>query len=342
MKYFLLTCMILLTYAISAQEYKISTVGFYNLENLFDTIDQEGVHDTEFTPAGIKNWNSEKYQKKLHNMARVISEIGTEKDKDGIDILGVSEVENASVLHDLVKEEAIADRNYQIIHGDSRDFRGIDVALLFNPSYFLPDSFSMLDVPLYRDDGSRYYTRDVLYVYGQFKGEPIHLFVNHWPSRRGGEAKSSPLREKAASVVRAKTDEIMSKDNDAKIIVMGDLNDDPTSPSVSSVLGAKQKKKKTKSGDFYNTHANFYHRGVGSNAYRDAWNLFDQVIISESLLNHKEGYGFYSSGIFKKKYMLNPSGKYKGYPFRTYSFDLFTNGYSDHFPSYIYIIKEVK
>jgi len=324
------------------QEYKVGAVGFYNFENLFDTLDAEGVRDTEFTPEGEKLWGTERYQAKLNRLAKVVAELGTDVTPDGLAILGVSEVENRSVLEDFVQHPLIKDRNYQIVHEDSPDERGIDVALLYNPKYFELDTFQNLFVELFRD-GEPDYTRDVLVVSGTFDGEPMHFMVNHWPSRSGGEAASQPGRNKAAMVNKLAAKSIFQTDPDAKIIIMGDLNDDPISPSVKEVLAAQRKKRRVNEGGFYNPMYDLYKKGIGTLAYRDAWSLFDQILLSHGLISStpEEGYQFYQVRIHNPKYLLQKKGRFKGYPFRTFGGSEYLGGYSDHFPVYVFLVKAI-
>lgn len=321
------------------QEYSIAAIGFYNLENLFDTLDTPDVRDEEFTPQGGKRYNTALYQEKLNHLASVIAELGTEKTPHGLALLGVAEIENRSVLEDLTQQPEIADRNYQIAHYDSPDERGIDVGLLYNPTYFQVTNSKALPVKIYRDE-ERVFTRDVLLVSGLFQGEPLHVFVNHWPSRRGGEAASAPLRNAAALVCKNAIDSLQNIDNQAKVLVVGDLNDDPINDSVQKVLGAKRKTSQVKEGGIYNPMVDYYKRGIGTNAYRDAWSLFDQIMLSESWLDkEQEGYFYYQTEIHNPKYLHQKSGQYKGYPWRTFVGNSYLGGYSDHFPVYVYVVK---
>ncbi len=321
-------------------KYNISAIGFYNLENLFDTIDAPDIRDTEFTPKGSKLWNSEKYYEKLHNMAKVISLMATDKAKDGVAILGVSEIENRSVLEDLVKQPALAKRRYGIIHFDSNDRRGIDLAILYQPKYFIPTNAKPVPVNIYSGT-EKIFTRDILFVSGLFNGEKIHILVNHWPSRRGGESKTAPWRAAAALECKKITDSLTAIDPMAKVIIMGDLNDDPVSPSVKKVLNAKSKKNKVKEGELYNPMAQFFYRGIGTTAYRDAWSLFDQIILSYGWIpKNQDGLRFYKAHIFNKSFLIQKKGHFKGYPMRTFAGNEFLHGYSDHFPVFIYVIKK--
>ncbi len=324
------------------KQYKVACVGFYNLENLFDTFDDPETYDEEFTPEGDRNWTTELYQEKLKNLARVISELGTDLTPDGAAILGVAEVENRLVLEDLVKDPVIAGRDYQIVHFDSPDRRGIDVGLLYQPKYFTLTNSQALTLLIDDENGKRIYTRDILFVSGELDGSPLHVLVNHWPSRRGGEAASAYLRNAAATICKNVKDSLLQIDPKAKIIVMGDLNDDPNSPSVKKVLGAKKKIKQVKEGDFFNTMYSFFKKGIGTLAYRDAWSLFDQIIISEGLTDKSQpGYRYLSAAVHNKPYLIQRVGHFKGYPFRTFDYDNYIAGYSDHFPVYIYLVEEL-
>ncbi len=328
---------------LQAQSYKAGIIAFYNLENLFDTIDTPGVLDTEFTPAGSKKWTGDKYWEKLNNMAEVISGIGKRKGLPGPAILGVSEIENIGVLEDLVKTDALKELNFQIVHYDSPDRRGVDVALLYQPRYFTVTHTSSVPLILYGDNGDRIYTRDQLVVSGIFDDEKMHFIVNHWPSRRGGESRSRPLRNAAAKLSRSIVDSIITINTNAKVVVMGDLNDDPMNESVRLHLQTVGEKKKLNEGDMYNPMYKLYKKGIGSLAYRDNWNLFDQIIITQPFLgDNYSDYKFRVAHIYNDKTLVNKSGKYKGYPHRTYVGDTYKAGYSDHFPVYILILKEVK
>jgi endonuclease/exonuclease/phosphatase family metal-dependent hydrolase len=321
------------------KNYTIATVGFYNVENLFDTLDTPGVNDTEFSPEGSKLWNAARYEHKLGNLARVIDELGTNQNREGITLLGLAEVENRNVLEDLVNMPMIREKNYRIVHFDSPDRRGIDVALLYQSGRFTLLDAEPLEVDIY--DGTRkVFTREALYVKGLLDGEEIHVMVNHWPSRRGGESRTAPWREAGARVCRNVVDSLTRIDPNAKIVIMGDLNDNPTDSSVKNVLQARTRKNEVQPGGLYNAVAHYYQRGIGSNAWRDTWSLFDQVIISYGLLQESAGgYYFHRSFVHNKKYLRQKQGHFKGYPFRSFGGDEYLGGYSDHFPVYIHLIK---
>lgn len=324
-----------------SQQYNVRCIAFYNLENLFDTIvdpDTNLILREDFTPLGAKNWNTKKYYHKLDNMARVISEIGVNVEPKGPAIIGVSEVENRSVLEDLVKRPAIMSRNYQIVHFDSPDERGIDVGLLYRPDAFeLEKAWVRHEFSLPDNDK----TRDQLIVEGKLDGEHMYFMVDHWPSRGGGQQKSAPSRNTVAKNDRAVIDSILGVHPDAKIIFMGDLNDDPVDESVTDYLKANGKIKKLKDGELYNPYYKKFKKGDGSLAYNDAWNLFDQMIMTQALLGSDyQSYKFKSAHIFKKDYMFQQDGRFKGYPLRSFVGNNFKGGFSDHFPVYLYLIRE--
>lgn len=324
-----------------SKNYTISSIGFYNLENLFDTLDTPEKNDLEFTPAGTRVWNSDKYYAKLENLARVISEMCMENTKEGISVLGVAEVENRAVLEDLVAQPRLRDRNLQIVHYESTDRRGIDVGLLYNPAHFSVLHSEIIPMDII-EKGEKLYTRDILYVRGKLGAEEIHILVNHWPSRRGSEKRTAKFRNSGAQICKQLYDSLYEKDPNVKFFVMGDLNDDPTNASVTKYLSAKGDKSKVREGDMFNPMYTFYKKGYGSNAYRDAWSLFDQIIVSKSLVTDEHnGFFFYKAEIFKPDYIIEKKGKYKGYPLRTFSGDTFINGFSDHFPVCVYLLKEI-
>lgn len=324
------------------QQYKVAIVAFYNLENFYDTIDNPIVIDDEFTPLGDKNYNSEIYYSKIQHMASVIAQIGTEVNPDGPALLGVAEIENDTVLNDLLANPQIKSRNYHYVHYDSKDLRGVDVGLVYNPKYFVVEDSRKLFVRLPSGSKASFFTRDVLWVKGKLNGETVHVFVNHWPSRLGGEERSAPARAAAAKVGKDFIDSLQKTDLNAKIIVMGDLNDDPISPSLTRVMGAKGDMDKVRAGGFYNPWVEMYKKGIGTLAYQDAWGLFDQIIISSSWLNKEQnGFFFYKQHIFNKEFLIENIGKYKGYPMRTWDGNTYRGGYSDHFPTYLIMLKKV-
>lgn len=342
----LLIVLILTITTVFSQEkkaYKVNTVAFYNLENLFDTENDPLTYDDDRTPDGKDHWTEEIYQDKLKNMAKVMAEIGAEVSGSAPTIIGVCETENRKVLEDLVNQETLVEQDYGIIQFDSPDRRGIDVALLYKKKLFTPTHYKAKELLIYDDNdkSKRVFTRDQLVVSGMLDGEKIHLIVNHWPSRSGGEKRSRSKRIKAAKLNRQIIDSIFSDDPYAKIITMGDFNDDPTNPSVKDHLNAKRKANNLAIKELYNPMEDLAKQGYGSLAYRDSWNLFDQIIISTELTKKDfSSYRFYQAGIYNKTYLVNAHGRYKGYPYRSFASGSYTGGYSDHFPVYIYLVKE--
>lgn len=329
-------------FALQAQQkkYEVQALAFYNLENLFDTEDDPLTNDEEFTPRGANRWTEERYRRKQNNMASVISKLGKDYSPQGAAVVGVCEIENRKVLEDLVANPALLDAKYQIVHYDSPDRRGIDVGLLYNPRLFQVSNSKTIAYQLPED--TTYVTRDILLVSGKLAGELIHIFVNHWPSRFGG-AKSAPLREHAASLVRNAVDSLYNLDREAKIVIMGDFNDDPVDKSLRIVLAAKKKKENVEDGELFNTMWPHYDRGIGSLGYQGKWNLFDQIIVSYPLLKKdRSSFRMWKSEVFNREYLITQEGRYKGYPFRTFAGGTFQNGYSDHFPVLLYLAREAR
>ncbi len=325
------------TIAQEKKQYKVGCIAFYNIENLFDTI--PGANDVEFTPDGANKWNTEKYKVKLDHMSDVISQIGNEMFPGGPAIVGICEVENRSVVEDLVNTTKLKAAKYDFVHYDSPDKRGVDVAMLYRTDFF--KVISSRSVRLRVSDKPDWTTRNQLVVSGYFDNELIHVIVNHWPSRSGGEKRSAPLREAAAALTRSIADSIFATDINSKIFIMGDLNDDPVNASVYDILNAKGKADDIKQGGLFNPMWKMYKDGIGSLAYRDSWNLFDQIIVSEPLLgNDKSTFKYFKAKIFNASFVTQKSGQYAGYPFRTYVGNTWQGGYADHLPAYVFIIKE--
>ena len=359
----------------SAQKKVLYGVGFYNVENLFDTQHDPGKNDHEFLPTGSYQWTEQKYTAKLRNIAQVLSELCTEfgnkKNPAGAAVIGLSEVENSRALEDLLREPALAARGYRYVHFDGPDRRGIDVALLYNPKafrlveaqlipYIYPtESQPDVDLGFYIDEKGRvkgypyqngllrgdttYITRGFLTVEGYLGGEKFYFIVNHWPSR----GAQSPVRERAGYQVRRLKEALLKQDPDARIVIMGDLNDDPGNLSVSSpdALGAKSDKNACGPHDLYNPwYDMLYKQGVGTLYYRGKWNLFDQIIFTGNLLNtaDKSRLHLLTNAVFSRDYLLQTEGKYKGAPKRTTAGGTWLNGYSDHLPTQIFLVKDAR
>lgn len=312
------------------------TVAFYNLENLFDTVDDPATDDKDFLPDGANKWDDKKKAIKMNNMARVIAKLG---DEDGPEILGVCEVENKGVLQELVSNKQIKKLGYGIVHIDSKDERGIDCGLLYKKKRFSPLYSQAFTVKM---PGTNDKTRDVLLVKGIVDGKnDLTLMVNHWPSRRGGEEQSAAARAAAAQTVRTIVDSIMSMDPFANIIIMGDMNDDPDDASIASVLQASQDSADAMSTNLYNCSYKLFADGNGTLKYKGGWNLFDQMIVSVPMI-HSKGLLKYvpcSAGIYNPAWMRQTEeGDYKDAPKRTYIGKNFKpDGFSDHFPVYLQI-----
>ncbi len=320
---------------------KVACIGFYNVENLFDTINDPTINDEEFLPGGPNKWNRERYEAKLKNMASVIARVGADIAREGPVIMGLSEVENRTVVEDLVATPPLKAAGYRVVHFDSPDRRGIDVALIYQPQFFKVTSSSVH--PLYMESDTGFRTRDILQVDGLLEGEPIHILVNHWPSRSGGEQETAPKRDAAADNCLKAVKAIYAKEPGARIIIMGDLNDDPVDKSLVKHLKAKGKKEDLGRQGLFNPMWQMYRDGIGSLAYRDSWNLFDQVIVSAPLLDKSAGgYSFYKAKVFNQRFLTQKEGAYAGYPFRTFAGGVYQGGYSDHFPVYLYLVKEIR
>ena len=326
------------------KDYQLITIAFYNLENLFDAENDPITFDDDRTPEGKDRWTEAIYTDKLSKMAEVIAQIGPPQAENGPALLGVAEIENRKVLEDLVSQSVLQQKEYGIVHYDSPDRRGIDVGLLYDKKLFQPISSKAYELKLFdpERENKRIYTRDQLLVSGNLVGERVHIIVNHWPSRSGGEARTRPRRIAAAVLNRKIIDSIWSQEPYAKIITMGDLNDDPKNKSVKKGLKAKAKLKHVGLKDVYNPMEALAKQGLGTLAYRDSWNLFDQILVSSAWLKKDyDSFQYYKAGIFNKRFLQTPSGAYKDYPFRSFANGNYTGGYSDHFPVYVCLIRKV-
>ena len=345
MRNLFITLLLVVATTAVAQEKKIGVygVGFYNLENLFDTCHDEGKNDYEYLANGTNKWNAMKYESKLANMSRVLAEMGTDLLKNiGCAIIGVSEEENARALSDLVAQPALAARNFKFCHVEGPDKRGVDCGLLYNPRFFEPKDVKLYPYVQKLEKDSGFVTRGFLTVKGSLAGDDIAVIVCHLPSR----AATSFYRELGAEQVRHLKDSLIAAEPNLKVIVMGDMNDDPMDPSMAKSLRARKKIADVKSGDMFNPWWKTLSDGNGTIKYDGGYNLFDQIILSPQLLN-PEGKKDFSTlkyvkhQIFSREYMLQQEGKFKGYPKRTFSGGVWLNGFSDHLPSIVYLAKEL-
>ena len=340
---FLLMVLLTATSCNAQKKYGLYPVAFYNLENIFDTIHDEGKNDYEFLPSGSYHWDKNKYENKLKNMARALADLGTDKVPQGAAVIGVSEVENARVLKDLINQPALKERGMRFVHIEGPDKRGVDCALLYNPRVFMVKKY-FLQPYVYENGDTERATRGYLTVQGEIDGEPLTVIVCHWPSR----GATSYFREIAGKQVRHLTDSILTADSNQRIIVMGDMNDDPDNASMAKLLGAKRKMKEVGKTDFFNPWWEVLRgQGQGTLTYDGGWNLFDQIVFSRSLLdvkNHKDysHLTLYAWHIFRRDYLIQQEGRYKGSPKRTTAGGTWLNGYSDHLPTVSYLIKELK
>ena len=330
-------------------------IGFYNLENLFDIYNDPVKNDEEFLPEGKNKWTEAKYQKKLQNMAKVIRSM---KEENGVwhALLGVSEIENRLVLEDLVWDEQIREANYQIVHYDGPDRRGVDVALLYNPKVFtfiesesIPFTFegSSIDFVMTKEQQDYFKTRDILMVHGTIDGEHFAVYVAHLPSRAGGKKGGNQLRDRGGEIMYNHAMQMQAKYPGIKIICMGDMNDNPTDPSMAEYLHGREFKEDVTDADFFSPFTSMLKAGFGSLAYQGVWSIYDLLLVNNALANpvrgtfglrqlHKNGY---YGRVYNPKFLTNQSGQYKGTPFRTFSNGAFIGGYSDHYPTYIVITK---
>ncbi len=384
-----------LLFAQQKRQVRAATVGFLNVENLWDTVrsadyidgtkdksnpafhrsvpldsikylevtekDYKGVWNDEslagkkvvriqggseeFTPKSGKNYNYKIYKQKLENEAKVISEMGRAYTGTAPAVVGLIEVENRQVVEDLVKEPAIAKYDYGVVHYNSYDYRGIDVAFIYQKRRFTPSKSWKKEIKVFGENGNREYTRDILVLTGFLDNEKVAFFLNHWPSRRGGEAASLPKRNAAAAILKKEMDSVKSLDPSTKLFAMGDFNDDPISPSLKNYLKAVGNPKDLNEDNHYlNLMYPLYKKGVASLAYQDAPNLFDQIIVSSNLYSPnnelRKDYSVFKAEVFAPAYLVNKEGNYKGYPFRSWNGDQFTGGYSDHFPAFVILQKE--
>lgn len=321
------------------KNYFVTAIGFWNVENLYDTLNDPKKLDEEFLPEGVNAWTGDRYWVKINHLAKVISEMAVSSTPEGLSVLGFCEVENKNCLEDLVKDPQLKSRNYQTILIDGPYARGVDPALIYNPKHFKVTNVIAYPVPLFPD--TAYKTRDELVVSGFLFGEPTAFIVNHWPSRRGGELASRPGRITAAKIARRITDSILKINPLTKVIILGDMNDDPVNESIKKHLGTVGNYTNAKGDEFLNPMEPLFKKGIGSLAWQDSWNLFDQTILSRACFpTDYKTFQYYKAVVFNKPYLKSDFGNFKGYPFRTYSGGSYTAGYSDHFPVFVLLVKE--
>ncbi|WP_455763208.1 endonuclease/exonuclease/phosphatase family protein [Prevotella disiens] len=343
---FFLTVAMLFSVASNAQKkFSVYAVGFYNQENLFDYTHDEGKNDYDFTPDGSYKWNKMKYESKLRNMSKVLSEMGTDVLPNvGCAIIGLSEVENAHVLDDLTAQPALAARNYKYVHIEGPDRRGIDCALLYNPKMFKIRNTKLVPYVYELPNDSNRATRGFLTVSGTIANEHVTVVVCHWPSRGAG----SYYRELGGKQVKALKDSLLREDPNVKVLVMGDMNDDPTNKSMHECLSAKANIDEVGEGDMYNPFYNILVKeGTGTLQYQGKWNLFDQIVMTPNMLNKNNQKDFstlkfWRNQIFRRDYLFQETGKYKGNTKRTTAGGVWLDGYSDHLPVVVYLMKEQK
>lgn len=306
------------------------TVVFYNVENLFDTRNDMGERDGEFTPEGANKWTEVRYVKKLEDISKVL---GSVNKKELPEIIGLCEIENRKVLDDLVKTQLLKDGKYEIEHFESPDFRGIDCALLYRPDEFKVIKSSPVNIAF--ADDPEFTTRDILYVKGETRNkEEFHIFVNHWLSRIGGLEQTELKRIAVAQSLKSKIDSVLNVNSKANILVMGDMNDEPSNKSLNEVLAAKSPEVNNAAlvNLMYPIHAN----KKGSYNYRGNWNMLDNIVVSAGLLDNngfqcvdKCGY------VFHEKWMEYEDKNNGMTPNRTYGGPNYYGGVSDHFPVYV-------
>ena len=328
-----------LTASAQVQSFRIACLAFYNVENLFDTIKSPNTNDYDFLPDGIYRWNSERYQKKLNDLAFVIRQIGTSRLHSGPTLLGLCEIENREVVEDLMNTPPLAEMNYGIVHHPSPDRRGVGVALAYQRNRFevLDSRSAELNIP----DNPDFRTRNQLVVSGVLDGlDTLHVVVVHYPSKRGGERRSAPLRNAAAQLTRSIVDSIYATNENAKIVILGDFNDDPDSRAILRTLGARPTPEATERGGLHNTSHRAFKSGIGSYAWNDSWTMIDQIIVSQPLLSSdRSTYTFWNFNVFNPEFLKQKDGRFRGYPWRMFAGTTYLGGYSDHFPVYIFLVR---
>lgn len=322
----------------SSDEKQHYRIMFYNVENFFDTNDDPAIRDDEFTPQGARYWTPKRFFQKLMNIYKVIVAVG---EWEPPAIVGLCEVENRYVLQKLIYDTPLKQFSYDIIHFDSPDSRGIDVAMIYRKDQFTPLHTEPITVFFPEDTSSK--TRDILYVKGLLGDrEMVHLFVNHWPSRYGGYMATKPKRNRAAEVLKHKTDSLLAINPNISIVVMGDFNDNPDDESVAQILKAEKPATEFQPGKLYNMMLREQSGWkYGSLKFREHWDTFDHIIVSGGLLDTASVVSISPAGavIFHADFLLQPDERYMGMQlFRTYVGFKYQGGYSDHLPVYVDVI----
>jgi len=313
------------------QESTIHTIAFYNTENLFDVFVDEKTIDRDFLPIASKNWTKQRYERKIYKLGSVIAKIGFESAQKPPVLIGLAEVENDSVLKDLIQSDDLKNHNYGFIHYNSLDERGIDVALLYNKDEFTVENSKAIPIRIEEPSGKRDFTRDILLVTGYLNENKVNILVNHWPSRHEGRDETDYKRIVAATQLTEIIASITKDDLNSQIIVMGDFNDNPNSQSI---LTLKQKN------ELFNTMESVWSYSRGSVNHNFAWILFDQILLTPNFLDEGSGpFKFLKADIFDEKFLTQYDGKFKGQPYRTYMGKKYNGGFSDHFPVYIQVQK---
>jgi len=309
----------------TASKHNLYTIAFYNLENLFDTAENPKILDKDFTPEGRNKWNTKRYQKKLKRLSNVIAQIGEKETGFSPAVIGIAEVENREVIEDLLRTNNLREKQYSIVHFDSPDERGVDVAFLYRKNVFELLDAQPITLLVENEKGIRDLTRDILLVKGKLEGKLIYFLINHWPSRRNGDNQTEYKRIQAAQMVHEVIAKIKKETTDPAIIIMGDFNDNPTNISIQEYLVTEE---------FYNPYASIFNNSTGTLTYKRQWHLFDQIILSKNLVG-TEDISYQNANIFNEEYLKEWKGKNKGRPYRTYIGKWHQGGYSDHFPVYV-------
>jgi predicted extracellular nuclease len=308
------------------------TIAFYNIENLFDIYKDDLTRDTDFNPTSEKRWTIKRYNNKLRKIGYAISNIGRKETNSHPAIIGLAEIENEAVLKDLISSKHLKEYPYQFVHYDSKDERGIDVAFIYDTTKFKVTNSESFSFSFTEADGSPDYTRDILLVSGLFLDEPVHFLVNHWPSRRTGDIETEYKRITASSNLQAIVGTLKENITNAKIIIMGDFNDDPASNSIEQLVANQ---------GLFNPMETLLSIDRGTTSHNFEWNLFDQIIITHNFLERQSNtLRFVKADIYDADFLKQMDGKYKGTPYRTYVGKRYKGGYSDHFPVYMILNKK--